>query len=177
GDGSWDNTTNTTNDVWSWNFNISVTDSGESASGPSTVWIIDEFGVYSYTEIVSAGWPTITGNPGQNATADSNITINTRSNGNYSLSALVDDLVNKNNPVYTISNESIWVRGGNLATSSNYTGSGPLYLYGSSSTYESAESNNTSKTTNNVEYKCNIPLGQHAGDYNATIRYRLKTQT
>jgi len=177
GDGSWDNTTNTTNDVWSWNFNISVIDSGESAPGPSTTWIIDEFGVYSYTEIVSAGWPTITGNPGQNATADSNISINTRSNGNYSLSVLVDDLVNKNNPIYTISNESIWVRGGNLATSSNYTGSGPLYLYGSASTYESAESNDTSKTTSNVEYKCNIPLGQHAGDYNATIHYHLKTQT
>ena len=33
------------------------------------IWITDEFGVYSYSEIVSAGWPTIIGHPGENATA------------------------------------------------------------------------------------------------------------
>ena len=49
GDGSWDKTKNANNDIWSWNFKISVTDSGEDASGPSTTSIIDEFGVYSYT--------------------------------------------------------------------------------------------------------------------------------
>jgi hypothetical protein len=176
GDGAWDNTSNTTNDAYSWNFNITVTDSGEGASGPLYCWIIDEFGVYSYTEVASAGWPTIAGNPGQNATADSNITLITRSNGNYSLSVDVDTLLHVTHPTANMSNGTVWVRGGNLTTSSNFTGRGPLYLYGSNSTYENAENNGTGKTTSDVEYKCNIPLGQQNGDYEATIRYRLTTE-
>jgi len=176
GDGAWDSTSNTTNDAYSWNFNISVTDSGENTSGPLYCWINDEFGVYSYTEIASAGWPTIAGNPGQNATADSNITLITRSNGNYSLSVDVDSLLHATHPTANMSNGTVWVRGGNLTASSNFTGSGPLYLYGSNSTYENAEDNSTIKTTSDIEYKCNIPLGQQNGDYEATIRYRLTTE-
>ncbi len=176
GDGAWDNTSNATNDAYSWNFNISVTDSGESAAEPKSCWINDEFGVYSYAEVASAGWPTIAGNPGQNATADSNITLITRSNGNYSLTVDVDNLLHKVHPTANMSNGTVWVRGGNLTTSSNFTGSGPLYLYGSNSTYENAEDNNIGKTTSDIEYKCNIPLGQQTGDYEATIRYRLSTE-
>jgi len=176
GDGAWDNTSNTTNDVHSWNFNISVADSGENASGSTSCWVNDEFGIYSYAEVASAGWPTIAGNPGQNATADSNITLITRSNGNHSLSVDVDDLLHTTHPTANISNGTVWVRGGNLTTSSNFTGSGPLYLYGSNSTYETVENNGTGKTTNDIEYKCNIPFGQQTGDYEATIRYRLTTE-
>jgi len=176
GDGAWDNASNTTNDAYSWNFNISVTDSGEGALGPLYDWINDEFGIYSYAEVASVGWPTIAGNPGQNVTAASNITLITRSNGNYSLSVDVDNLLHTTHPTANMSNGTVWVRGGNLTASSNFTGSGPLYLYGSNSTYENAEDNITGKTTSGIEYKCDIPLGQQTGDYEATIRYQLTTE-
>jgi len=177
GDGLWDNTYNATDDAGSWNFRISVADSGENASQPATSWILGEFGVYSYTEITSAGSPNIQGNPGYNVTADSNITVVTRSNGNYSLSVDVDNLLHKVYPVYNISNQTIWIRGGNLNISSNLTGSAPIFLYGNSTTYTYSENNGTDKTTNDVEYGCDIPMSQQSGDYNATITYTVKTQT
>jgi len=176
GDGSWDNTRNATNNHWSWNFMITVTDSGEGAPEPKTVWIHDEFGVYSYSQIVSSGWPTIIGNPGDNATATSNITVVTRSNGNYSFSADVGNLTHKTFPGASISRDKVWVRGGDLATLTNFTAiSGVIYFYGSAVTFHHAEDNGTGVITNDVEYKCNIPIGQMAGDYTAPIRYHLTT--
>ncbi|MGF3585238.1 MAG: hypothetical protein ACQXXD_05940 [Thermoplasmatota archaeon] len=177
GDGSWDKTKNVTNDLFSWNFNITVTDSGEGALQKSIVWINDEFGVYSYSEIVSAGWPEIVGNPGEIATANNNITLVTRSNGNYSLSVDVDNLTHvKLGPTVNMSRETVWVRGGDKDISANFTALGDvIYLYGDVGTYHPMEVNGTSLTTNDVEYKCNIPFGQIAGDYTATIRYHLTT--
>lgn len=176
GDGIWNNTYNTTDDAESWNFIMEVTDSGEDAPASSTIWITDEFGVYSYSEIVSAGWPTIIGHPGENATANSNITLLTRSNGNYSLSTDVEDLVHRTFPAATISRELIWVRGGDLDLFDNFTASsGGIYFYGSLGAYHLSRANGTDLTTNDVEYKCNIPLGQMAGDYAAAIRYHLTT--
>ncbi|MCK5112838.1 MAG: hypothetical protein KAQ84_04785 [Thermoplasmatales archaeon] len=176
GDGSWNNITSAFNDIWSWNFKISVTDSGEDASGPSTVSVIDEFGVYSYTEIVSAGMPSIQGIPG-NESAASSVNITTRSNVNYSLSVDIDTFLHKTHPTANMSNQTMLVQGGNLTTFTNFTGSGPIYLYGSSTTSVDAEDNNTSKIINNVGYKCNIPFGQLPGDYYATIYYIFRTPT
>jgi hypothetical protein len=176
GDGVWDTTRNATNDVESWNFKIEVIDSGEDAPGPITIWSIDEFGIYSYSEIVSAGWPVIIGHPGENATALSNISIISRSNGNYSLTTDVTTLVHRTFPAATISRERIWVRGGDLDTYDNFTATpGNIYFYGALGTYHLAEPNGTSLTTNDVQYKCDIPLGQMAGDYVAPIRYHLMT--
>ncbi len=170
GDGGWSNATNATDDAESWNFNISADDGGNVS------WVHDEFGVYSYTEIISAGWPTIIGNPGQNATASSNITLVTRSNGNYSLSVNVGNLTHKVHPTANISRDKIWLRGGDLAFSANFTAiTGVVYLFGSLVTAALARANGTSLATTDVEYKCNIPLGQMAGDYNATIKYHLST--
>ena len=176
GDGEWNNSYNTTDDAYSWNFNITVTDSGEGASQTYTVWINDEFGVYSYSEIVSAGWPVIIGNPGENATAATPINLITRSNGNYSLSVDVDNLTLITNPIYNISRDKVWVYGGDLAAYSNFSSEGGnIYFYGSETTYHQHEANGTSLSTNDIEYKCDIPIGQMPGDYTATIRYHLNT--
>jgi hypothetical protein len=176
GDGIWNATYNTTDDIKSWNFHVVVTDSGEDAPESSIIWISDEFGVYSYSEIVSAGWPTIIGHPGENATANSNITLVTRSNGNYSLSTDVEDLHHRALPGTIIPRDRIWVRGGDLDIFDNFTASGGgIYFYGYIGTYHLAQANGTSLTTNDVEYKCDIPMGQLAGDYVAPIRYHLTT--
>ena len=176
GNGSWNTTRNATNDRYSWNFVIEVTDSGEDALQPITIWITDEFGVYSYSEIVSAGWPTIIGQPGENATANNNITLVTRSNGNYSLTTDVEDLTHRTFPAATISRERIWVRGGDLDSFDNFTAVGSVvYFYGASGSYHPPEANGTNVITDDVEYKCDIPFGQMAGDYWAPIRYHLMT--
>jgi hypothetical protein len=176
GDGAWDDNSNTTDDTKSWNFVIDVTDSGEDAPNPISIWVTDEFGFYSYSEIVSAGWPTIIGHPGENATANSNITLVTRSNGNYSLTVDVENLTHRTFPTATISRDRIWVRGGDLNVFDNFTAlTGAIYFYGFVGVYHLAEANGTNVITNDVEYKCNIPFGQMAGDYAAPIRYHLMT--
>jgi hypothetical protein len=171
GDGSWSNSRNATNDAQSWNFKISASNEQGYMS-----WIHDEFGIYSYTEIVSAGWPAIYGYPGENATAETNITMLTRSNGNYSLSVDVENLTHRTHPTANMSRKLIWVRGGDLDISTNFTSVSDLkYFYGSAVTYHIARANGTSLTTNDIEYKCNIPLGQTAGEYTAPISYHIKT--
>ncbi len=171
GDGSWNTSSNATNDLKSWNFRITASNEQGYVS-----WIRDEFGIYSYTEIISAGWPEIFGYPGENATAETNITLLTRSNGNYSLSVDVGNLTHKTHPTANMSRRLVWLRGGDLDVSSNFTTfTDLLYLYGSAVAYHLAEANGTSLTTSDVEYKCNIPLGQTAGEYTAPISYHLKT--
>ncbi len=171
GDGSWDTSENMTNDVESWNFRVSASNEQGYVS-----WVQDEFGIYSYTEIVGAGWPVIYAYPGQNATAETNITLVTRSNGNYSLSVNVENLTHRTHPTANMSRTFIWIRGGDMDVSSNFTAFDDLlFFYGSTVSYHLAEANGTSLTTDDVEYKCNIPLGQIAGEYTAPISYHLKT--
>jgi hypothetical protein len=178
GQGAW-NTTAGYNDLWSWNFNITVEDQGGylSYNNPIIGETTNEFGVYTYTQIVSAGWPTIIGNPGGVVVATTNITLETRSNGNYSLSVDLDQLNHTTHPTANMSNTTVSLRGGTLAVATAF-GAGLVYLYGSGvPAYQTAENNGITKTTNNVEYSIDIPLGQYPGQYTATIRYILRTQT
>ncbi len=172
--GGWDNNTNATDDLWSWNFRIAASDSGENASGPKTAWEEDEFGVYSYTEIISAGVTSISGYPAQNATADSNVTVTTRSNGNYSLSVDVDTLMHQSHPTANISNQTIYIRGGDLDPADNLTGTAPVFIYAE---WHAGETSGNSLTTNDVEFTCDIPAAQLPGLYSGTVHYTLKTET
>lgn len=178
------NTADGFNDDWSWNFNITIVDDdgyynyNNPTKGPAE----NETAVYSYTEIVSAGWPVVIGNPGNNVSVNDaggsgNITLETRSNGNYSLEVNVTNLTHKQNPTYTIQNTSILTRGGQNQFMQFFDGSNPRWYYGSGATYNASEGNGTSKTTSDVEWGVNISLGQQPGDYNATIYYHLRTQT
>jgi hypothetical protein len=179
GDGIWD-TNAGHNDTWSWNFNITVEDQSgyKSYDNPIVGETIDEFGIYSYTEVTSAGWPVIVGNPGDSpAYNQSYINIETRSNGNYSLSVNVTNLTHTSNPSYIIQNTSILTAGGELNPLTLFNGNNPQYYYGGAASYTSAENNGTILTTSDAEWAVNIPIGQQPGDYNATIYYHLRTQT
>ena len=168
------------NDTWSWNFNITVVDneSNYNYENPTVGESVNEFGVYSYTEIVSAGWPVVIGAPGGIRYNESYIPIQTRSNGNYSLSVNVTNLTHKTQPSYFIQNTSIYTAGGELSTLTNFTGLAPQYYYnGSGAGYTTSEVNGTSLTTNDIEWAVNITMGQFPGDYEATIFYTLLTQT
>lgn len=177
GDGSWSKSKNTINDINSWNFRIEVTDKGDYTTCSYTASIVDEFGVNSYSEIVSAGFLDISGNPGENASADSSIIVKTRSNTDYTLSVNIETLYHETNPTATISNENIWVRGGDQLEFTNFTADEETYLYGSKSSYQEADNDDNKKITDNIDYKCSIPIGKIPGNYSGKQCYTMRTET
>ena len=176
GDGSWDKNINAFNDIYSWNFKITVTDSGESASEIKTVGISNEFGVNSYTEIVNVGIPYIQGLPGENASTDNCTNINIRSNIDYSLSIDIKTLIHETHPIANMSNQTIWIQGGNITKFTNFTGSEILYLYGSSTNYINPDDNGLLKIIKDIKYKCKIPIGQLPGYYSAAMYVQLRAK-
>ena len=168
------------NDLWSWNVNISASDDTGyySYHNPTAAEPINEFGVFTYSEIITAGWPEITGNPGDNpAYNDSYIDMTTRSNGNYSLSVNATQLVHTLQPAQTMANTTIWTGGGDLALA-QYGGAGKQWYYGGAGgVYHAAETAGTSLITNDIEWAVTIPGGQFPGNYQADIYYHLRTET
>jgi len=162
-----DNDTAGFNDLWSWNFNITVI-----SASCNMVYEINEFGVYSYSELATVGMPSLSGYPGYNATGD-NVTVVIRSNANYALSVDADNLIHESHPTANLSNQSVWVRGGDKNVSSNFTGTAPIYLY---SEWCDAEKNGKKLTADDVEYKCSIPIVQIPGNYSANLYYYLKSE-
>ena len=171
---------------WSWNFNITAENCGENwnaASGDGDgvdrykSWINDEFGIYSYTEIISAGDAAIHGAPDGNtystnstshfnkpplgAGTSGNVTVRTRSNGNYTMTINVSDLEHTANQNILLGRDNISVRGGTRTDQLNFSETGSpgrkyIYLYGEGdgdgtlggiSTWESHEVNGTCKYT------------------------------
>ena len=170
-------------DLWSWNFNITAEDQSgyKSYDNPTKGESIGEFGIYTYTEILSVGWPSIVGNPGTTANVNDpggsgNITIQTRSNGNYSLSVNITDLTHKVNPSYTLANTSISTSGGELTSLTLFDGNNEQWYYGGVGSYTNAANNDNILITNDLGWAVVIPLGQYPGDYNATIYYHLMTE-
>ncbi|MBS3778430.1 MAG: hypothetical protein KGY50_03960, partial [Candidatus Thermoplasmatota archaeon] len=167
------------NNSWSWNLNVTVQNYGESGDGstyddgPFKSWVHDEFGVYSYTEIVGAMDASIQGAPGANYSTNSsntfnngnsqNVTVRTRSNGNYSLALHIDDLLHEAadsletaSDHLILDNDTIWVRGGTRTDRDNFSDAGVYWisLYGScndatgvATGFEDHEVNGTCKYT------------------------------
>ena len=162
---------------YSWNFNISI----ENMAGYTT-WVTDEFGVHRYSEIISAGDPSIEGYPGGNFSVNDggsgNISIITCTNGRYNLSVDIMNLTHANMPTEIIERSNVYVRGGNRTSFGSLSES--IYLFGGNQNgmpeYEDAQGEKNFKNTTNVEYKCYIPLGKLAGEYSAQIRYHLSTE-
>lgn len=162
----------------SWNFNITVEDQDGYQS-----WVKNEFGVYRYTEIVSAENPSIVGFPGANfSAADGNgsgyITIITCSNGNYNLSVDMEDLTHEHMSTHTINKSNVYVQGGDRTSFSTLLHT--VYLYGGGqdgmTEYHQATPSNNSVSTTDIEYQCYIPDGQLAGQYTSPLYYHLHTQ-
>ncbi len=157
------------NNTWSWNFNLTVENRGERFDEDRYAsWINDEFGIYPYTEICSAGDAVIEGAPGDRYSTNSsshfndldgsgsqNVSVRTRSNGNYSMTVNVSDLHHVADNSITLDNKTIFIRGGTRTSADNFTDNGQsvIFLYGEGSgdgtisSYELAEVNGTWKDT------------------------------
>lgn len=163
--------------TYSWNFNITIENRVE---GGYRSWIADEFGVYRYSEIISADDPKIIGEPGRTHSVNDgqgsgNISIITKSNGNYSLSVEIFNLTHERYPV-EIGKNNVSVRGGNRP---GFTSLDQLvFLYGGGQdgmpAYHPAEANKT-KCSTEVEFQCYIPYIL-PGEYSSQIKYHLITQ-
>lgn len=168
GDGSWSNTTNTTDDGESWNFKIEVT-----TNNSRTAYVKDEYGIYIYSDISSAGSPTMSGAPATTATASA-ITVITRVNANYSLHVNVPTLDGPS--TNTIANTTIGVLGGDLVET-HFNASDPLYIWGSDTPTYEIHDVNTAQRSVSLTYHCDIPFGKVTGAYTATVSYHLVSQT
>ena len=175
GDGVWDNSFNKFSNLFSWNFMISITDSGEKSGLPITSSIVGEFGVNSYSEIVTTGVSSFVGQPGENTSVNSDFSINTRSNLNYSIAVDFENFNHVSYPEASISNNTVWIIGGELADYKNFDGLNPIFIRGSEDHFAKAADNDTI-SINNVDLKCNIPFGQLPGNYSSNINYQMMTQ-
>ena len=155
------------NDPFSWNFNITIT-----SASCEIAYATNEFGVYSYSELATEGMPSLYGYPGYNATGD-NVTVVIRSNIKYALSVDVDDFVHETHPTANLSKQNLWIRGGDKTTSTNFTENEPIYLY---KQWCNAEKNGKNLTTDDIEYKCYIPVAQTPGNYTANLYYYLESE-
>jgi hypothetical protein len=165
GDG-WDTTANTTNDIKSWNFNITV-DIGDPTK---KAYYIGEYGIYQYVGIGTVGSPTCSGYPGSTATAAA-INIQHRANGNFTLEVeIIGDLDGPGS--YTLANTTVGVQGGNITSETHFPGAGPLYVWGTAATYDPHPKNNPTNTTSLV-YHCDIPFGTYGGTYTQNVTYDI----
>jgi len=194
----------------SWNFNITVKNRGQRNNGSHfgesgfKTWALDEFGVYPYTEIVSAENVGLQGAPGESASTNTgdpytsgseseNVTIKTRSNGNYSLVVNISDLKHVSydelsddpavEPFLKLDNETIFIRGGNLTTAQNFSNDGTdhfIALYGDI-TQTDTDGHRVFNGLNNrsyyIEFRCDIPSNQWPGKYTTNVYYHLRTET
>lgn len=176
----------TRDDLWSWNFNITAVDAGGNRSydNPTAGESVGEFGVFTYTEIVSVGWPVIVGAPGSTWTVDDpggsgNITVRARSNGNYSLDVDLDQLNHTilGGEAANMSNSTVSVRGGNVSSPTQMGTPSEVYIWGSSDgTPQWALNDTTYFDTTDIEYRIAIPLAQTPGKYTGTLHYHLVTE-
>ena len=164
GDG-WDSTSNIYNDIKSWNFNITVDIGDPAALG----YYVGEYGIYQYVGIGTVGSPTCSGYPGTKATAAA-INIQHRANGNFTLKTeIIGDLQGPGSN--TLANTTVGVQGGNLSET-KFPGNGPLYIWGTASTFEPHPKDNPTNTTSLI-YHCDIPFGTAGGTYTQTVTYDI----
>jgi len=173
GDGAWDTTKNTTNDTYSWNFNITVTD----AAGLKT-WKNDEYGVYKFTYILpDQDWVDVIAAPGFNDTS-SVVTITYSSNYYFNMSIYFEENLTNTTWGDTIpiaNNVSILGNtdtNDDITTDKQFQGIGEenaIDIFNSSGIFHN---NNISQTVD-VQFDVYIPIGTYGGKYTARVATKI----
>jgi len=98
------------------------------------------------------------------------INIQHRANGNFTLKTeIIGDLQGPGSN--TLANTTVGVQGGNLSET-KFPGNGPLYIWGTASTFEPHPKDNPTNTTSLI-YHCDIPFGTAGGTYTQTVTYDI----
>ena len=170
---SWDTTQNTTNDDYSWNFNITVTD----AAGFKN-WKTDEYGVYKYTSILpDQDWVDVVAPPGFNDSSNV-VTITYSSNYDFNMTIYFEQNLTNISHGDTIEIASnVWVLA-NADTNDDitynvmFTGIGEINAVDIFNDSGFFHSDNVSQTVN-VQFNVYIPLGTYGGRYTARVATKV----
>ena len=174
GDGTWDATTNATDDLYSWNINVSVTDNSSARS-----WTKSEFGVYRYVSIeVPSNWVGVTALPGYYD--DSNIvTITYSSNYDYRLLIYFStNLINQSTGSTIPIAENVYALADvdpddDITTDTKFSGIGEenaIEIINASGTFKP---DGTYQTVN-VQFRVYIPFGTLSGEYRANTHAKIE---
>lgn len=173
GDGAWDTTQNSVNDINSWNFNITVIDEyGKKGSK------IDEYGVYKYTSITpTENWVDVVASPGFNDSSNI-VTITYSSNYDFNMTIYFEenltnttwgtnipiannvDILADTDPNDDIITDITFIGDGELNAVDIFNNSGIFFKNGISNTVD-------------VQFDVYIPLGTLGGIYTARVAIKI----
>ena len=173
GDGEWDTTQNTTNDPYSWNFNITVTDAADLKA-----WKKDEYGVYKFTSVQPASdWVDVLAEPGFSDTS-SIVTITYSSNYNFNMSVYFEEnLTNITwSDVIPIAN-SVYILAGadpndDIISDKQFQGIDEINAIDIFNDSGAFSSDNISQTVD-VQFSVYIPFGTSGGKYTARVATKI----
>ena len=172
GDGTWGTATNTTDDLYSWNFKIEVT-----TSSGNVTWVKDEFGVYRYCELSVSSSVSASALPGHRASTSSGaLTITYKVNAPYKLNVTTNETLERVGGGDSISRSYINVTGGDI-TGEDSLNDGVAYIKGSETSYHDIHNDGTQESINDVQYHCDIPFGTLSGVYSSKLYYTLSLET
>jgi hypothetical protein len=174
---SWDTTKNTTNDPFSWNFNITVIDIAGLKSTKK-----DEYGVYRFATLLpDRNWVNVYAPPGYNATTNI-VNITYSSNYNYNISIFFrENLTNISsgsiiaiaNNVYLCANADLT---DDVTSDVMFTGIGETHAVNIITTSGIFHKNDTSAVVH-VQFNVYVPFGTLKGVYTAHVGTKIKQKT
>ncbi len=171
---TWNSASNTTNDLWSWNFNITVQD----AIGKQD-WKRDEYGIYKHTSIsADSDWVDVHALPG--FSDDSSIvTLTYSSNYDYNLSIYFEEnLTHTTLSGYYINiANNVTIKedadpGDDITSDKTFTGIGEINAIQIFNTSGTHPSDGISQTVD-VQFTVYIPLGTMGGKYTAKVATKI----
>jgi hypothetical protein len=173
GDGTWDITKNTTNDLYSWNVNITVTDEDGLTSSKT-----DEYGVYKYTSISpDHNWINVYTAPGFNDSS-SIVTITYSSNYEFNMTIFFEEnLTNETFGTYIPIENNVDILA-NADTSDDinfditFLGIGESYALDIFNQSGIFHVDNNSQTVR-VQFDVYVPLGTLGGKYSAHVATKI----
>jgi hypothetical protein len=171
---TWDATKNTTNDLFSWNFNITVIDSSGLKS-----WKRDEYGIYKYAAISpEKNWVDVQAPPGYNATTNI-VNVTYSSNYDFNISIYFEenltngtsgDIIPIADNVYICANADLT---DDITTDRMFHGIREVNAIDIINASGIFHKNNTSQVVH-VQFNVYIPFGTNHGEYTAHVATKIK---
>jgi hypothetical protein len=171
--GTWNTTQNATNDLYSWNFNITVTDRVDLKA-----WKNDEYGVYKFTSVTTdQDWVDVIAAPGFSDTS-SVVTINYSSNHDFNMTIYFEENLTNTTWGSTISiadNVTILADtdpNDDITSDKQFQGIGEenaIDIFNDSGVFH----NDNNSQTVQVQFRVYIPIGTQGGKYTARVATKI----
>jgi hypothetical protein len=171
---TWNTTINTTNDAFSWNFNITAIDTSSLKS-----WKRDEYGVYKFASILpEKNWVDVEAPPGYSSTTNV-VNVTYSSNYDFNISIYFEenltnvssgDVIPVADNVYILASADLT---DDITTDRVFHGIRELNAIDIINTSGVFHKNNTSQVVQ-VQFNVYIPFGTNQGQYSAHVATKIK---